>query len=300
MSAEPGVPAGRFTRFMGIDWSGAAVERPPGLAVAEAEAGRGPPHLIRQDRGWSREDVLARLRMAAETGEALLIGIDFSPALPFADRGAYFPGEAWSPPDARSLWALVDAICRGDAHLAATALPRHAAAHFRRQEGRTVLTGDAFEQPSGRLRVVEAETRRRRLGNATSGFNLIGAAQVGRASLTGMRLLHRLAGRVPIWPFDPVPPQGPLIVEVYSAIAAVAAGMVPGRTKLRDATALDGALAALGSAPAAPLPRYDDHSTDAMLIAAWLRRVHTSAALWRPALLDDTLARTEGWTFGLD
>jgi hypothetical protein len=58
-------------------------------------------------------------------------------------------------------------------------------------------------------------------------------------------------------------------------------------------------LAAFGSEPHAPLVRYDDHATDAILSAAWLRAVGHRADLWNPPGLTEELARTEGWTFGV-
>jgi hypothetical protein len=42
----------------------------------------------------------------------------------------------------------------------------------------------------------------------------------------------------------------------------------------------------------------DDHSSDALLTAAWLRRVHGERDLWHPPTLTAEIARTEGWTFG--
>ena len=74
---------------------------------------------------------------------------------------------------------------------------------------------------------------------------------------------------------------------------------MPGTSKLRDGPALDAALAALGSAPHTPLTRYDDHATDAILTAAWLRQMANRAELWQPAALTAQIARTEGWTFGV-
>jgi hypothetical protein len=88
-------------------------------------------------------------------------------------------------------------------------------------------------------------------------------------------------------------------VEIYTSIAALAAGLPKGRTKVRDSVTLDRALAALGSPPHTPLPAYDDHSTDAIMAAAWLRRVHAHPALWAPPALTPALAQTEGWTFGV-
>ena len=68
------------------------------------------------------------------------------------------------------------------------------------------------------------------------------------------------------------------MVEIYTSLAAVAAGLSKGRTKVRDATTLDRALGALGSVPHAPLARYHDHATDALITAAWLRSAHADPA----------------------
>ncbi|MGN5373811.1 hypothetical protein [Sphingomonas hankookensis] len=284
----------RFTRFAAIDWSGQAVARPSGLAVAERIDGA--PTLVTRDGGWSRGAVLDWLAALADDGADMLIGLDLSPALPFVDRGSYFPGWAASPGDARALWAMVDAVALGDPHLAATSVVEHDALsrHFRRQR----MCGDLFGTGRGRLRVCEERQLAADL-SPTSCFNLVGAAQVGKSSLTGMRVLHRLGGRVPIWPFDPVPDTGPVLVEIYTTIAARAAGVRRGRSKLRDAESLDTALGMLGSRPHVPIGRYDDHATDALLGAAWLHMVAGDATLWRPAALTPEVARTEGWTFGV-
>ena len=282
-----------FERFACIDWSGAAGAFQPGIAVAVC--GReGPPVPVEpRHRHWSREEVL---RWLPRQG-GCLIGFDFSASLPFADAGAFFPGWSESPPDARSLWALVDRIAGDEPHLGANRFVDHgeAARHFRRHGGRT---GDRFGGGAGRMRVIEAAAKAAGV-TPTSSFNLVGASQVGKASLTAMRLLHRLDGHVPVWPFDPVPESGPLIVEIYTSLAARAAGVPKGRSKLRTAEALDTALEALDSPPHAPLARYDDHITDAMIGAAWLRHVVEDESLWAPNALTPALARTEGWTFGL-
>ena len=131
-----------------------------------------------------------------------------------------------------------------------------------------------------------------------SNFNLVGAAQVGKSSLSGMRLLHRLQGRLPVWPVDPLPPRGPVLCEIYTTIAAMAAGRKPGRSKMRDAAGLDAALMALGSAPSGLGGMLDDHSCDALVTAAWLRQTAHDPKLWSPRDLTAQIARTEGWTFG--
>lgn len=291
----------RFAQTACIDWSGQAVERPKGIAIAVSDSADRPPELLRTERGWSRQAVLEWLLGHAQAETDLLVGIDFSTALPFFDRGAYFPDWDDSPADARALWRDVDALCAADPHLAATTFTTHphAARHFRMQHGKDIVTGDLFGSGIGRLRIVDRICREAGHGNAISCFNLIGAAQVGKSSLTGMRLLHQLDGAVPIWPFDAVPPRGPIIVEIYTSIAARRAGIPRGRSKMRDAASLTAGLAAFGLPPPAALDRYDDHSTDAILTAAWLRHAAADLALWHPAALNDEIAPVEGWTFGV-
>jgi len=285
----------RFERIACIDWSGAQGERQGGIAVAVTDGIGRVPRLI--ERRWSRAAVLEWLLDHAVRRSDLLIGIDFSAALPFLDTGAYFPGWAESPGSARALWRLVDDICRDEPHLGATALVDHpeASRHFRRHGGRQ---GDLFGPGNGRYRLVERICRDQRHAPATSCFNLVGAAQVGKSSLTGMRLLHQLSGRVHVWPFDPVPLTGPLIVEIYTTIAARQAGL-GGGSKMRDADRLRAGLAGFGISEAPALTRYDDHSTDAILTAAWLARAAGDANLWRPPLLTSEIAAVEGWTFGI-
>lgn len=287
----------RFTRFAAVDWSGAVGPRQKGIAVATCGPGDEAPVLVRPGHLWSRTEALAWIFEAA-AAEDILIGLDLSPAFPFVDQGAYFPGWALSPPDARELWALVEAVTANDAHLSCASFVDHieASRYFRRHGGRQ---GDRFGSGRGRLRVVEQATLDQGIASPYSNFNLIGAAQVGKSSLTGMRLFSRLDGRVPIWPFDGVPDQGPVVVEIYTSLAAVAAGVRKGRAKIRDGSALDTALARLGSMPHAPLARYDDHATDALLSAAWLRAIADDPVCWRPEGLTPHVAATEGWTFGV-
>ncbi len=143
------------------------------------------------------------------------------------------------------------------------------------------------------------ETAQRAQGlNPYSNFNLVGAAQVGKSSLTGMRLLHRIANHLTLWPFAMVPDNGSVVVEIYTSLAAVAAGLPKGRTKMRDAAALDTALMRIGCGPHEPMPRYTDHATDAILTSAWLRTVADNENLWNPQGLS-AVAETEGWTFGV-
>lgn len=284
----------RFTQFAAIDWSGAAGERHRGIAVALCMAGSDAPQLVRPGHRWSRAEVLAWL--AAEMPPGTLAGLDLGMSLPFMDRMAFFPGWNESPDTARELWALVDRICTADDHLAASALVTHQEArrHFRHRGEE----GDLFGGGRGRFRVTE-HAQKLAGCNPYSNFNLVGAAQVGKSSLTGMRVLHRLASRVPVWPVDPLPGTGgSAVVEIYTSLAAIHAGRRAGQTKLRSYEELNHALAALGSAPIPASGPVDDHISDALLTAAWLREVAHLPEYWHPAAMTDEIAQTEGWTFG--
>ncbi|TXC72778.1 hypothetical protein FSB78_05610 [Sphingomonas ginsenosidivorax] len=285
----------RFTRFAAIDWSGARGASHKGIALAVCETGDAAPVLVAPPgRAWSRAAI--RDWLHGEADSDLLVGLDLSPGFAFLDEGAYFPGWTDGPADARALWAMVDALARDDADFGADGVlgDPEIRRHFRQQRD----CGDLFPGGAGRMRVCEVGQRAMGL-SPTSCFNLVGAAQVGKSSLTGMRVLHALQDRVPTWPFDPVPNRGALIVEIYTTIAARAAGMRKGLSKMRDADALDTALVALGSRPHVPIPRYDDHATDAILTAAWLRANAARKDYWTPTGLTPHIARTEGWTFGV-
>jgi hypothetical protein len=289
----------RFRHFAAIDWSGAAGERHKGLALAICNDAGGPPRLVRAGHVWSREEVLGWLlgALPADT----LVGLDLGASLPFADCGAFFPGWQESPRDAKLLWRLVDELCAGDAHLAATSFVDHleASRYFRRHGGRE---GTHFHAPDaahrrGRFRVTE-QAQAAMGCKPYSNFNLVGAAQVGKSSLTGMRVLHGLAGRLPVWPYDRIPASGSVVVEIYTAIAAMAGGRSPGRSKMKTLAELDHALATIGSPPVGGRGAIDDHSADALLTAAWLRHVAHRPGLWRPRGMTPDIAATEGWTFG--
>lgn len=221
-----------------------------------------------------------------------LVGFDFSCAPPFVERGAYLPGDD-TPTNAKAFWAYVDARCDDEDLGAASFLEHHHRRHF------YFGAADGAKADFRHLRRCETLYNDGHGGKPATVFDAIGAAQVAKASFAGMRLLHHLNGTFPVWPFDSLPERGPLVVEIYTRMAARAAGVPRGRSKVRDGAALDAALAALGSRPHTPLTRYTDHATDAIMTAAWLRRSAHDEALWNPPGLTPEIAATEGWTFGV-
>ncbi|WP_454597059.1 hypothetical protein [Qipengyuania sp. SM2507] len=288
----------RFSHFLAIDWSGAKGERHKGIALALADAQGGPPVLVEGKRGWSRGEVLAILRDALPPDT--LVGLDLGIALPSADCGAYFPGWTGTPLDAPALWALIDAIAADEPHLAANSVVAHPAIRpYFRDGSETGARFDCDDAAHGRGRFRVTEHAQAAMGcKPYSNFNLVGAAQVGKSSLTGMRMLHRLRGHLPVWPVDPLLDTGSAIVEIYTSLAACEAGRSAGRAKMRSYEALNKALAALDSPEVEATGPIDDHATDALLAAAWLRAVADNPRRWNPPGLTPAIARTEGWTFG--
>jgi hypothetical protein len=113
-----------------------------------------------------------------------------------------------------------------------------------------------------------------------------------------MRLLHRLDGKIAIWPMDPLPAGGSAVVEIYTRIYLRRAGM--SGTKLRTRAELNRALAGLGSKTVRLPFEPNDHQTDALVTAAGMRAL----ALGEPSAFDpegltDRIARSEGWTLGV-
>jgi hypothetical protein len=269
----------RFNRFIGIDWSGAAGARHKSVQVAVCEAGGEAPELVLPASGiWSRAGVLDWL--GGLSGDVLVgmdAGFGFAAVPPFAGP-------------ARDLWAEIDAVAAADADLGGHSYIAH------RRDAFWLGAADGPRHLRAHLRVTERVYAESRLGTPTSNFVLLGASQVGKATLSAMRLLHRLDW--PVWPFDPVPAQGPVILEIYAQAFARMAGF---RGKLRDRAALDTALAHFG---ARPLPGdfpavFPDHVGDAIVTAAGLRAIAAAPGWWQPAALTPAIAVTEGWTFGV-
>jgi hypothetical protein len=291
-----------FSRFAAIDWSGAKGKRHKGIAIAVAEAGPSTackagaqdrlrtPRLVARARPWSRTEVLDWL-LATAAQAPTLYGFDFSAAPPIVERGAYLPGERAPPSDARSFWAYVDGLCRDEDLGAASFLEEHHRRHF--------YFGAADGRKADFLyhRVCEHAFNATGGGKASTLYDAIGAAQVAKASFAGMRLLHRLEGRVPVWPMDPIPREGSVVVEIYTRAFIRLAGF-SGR-KIRNRPDLEAALKALGSRPARLRHEPSDHETDVLIAAAGLRAIAGDERYWHPAQLTPELARTEGWTFGV-
>lgn len=283
------VRAPDFKSFVAIDWSGAKGRRHKGIAVAEAR-GDDAPRLVRPGHVWSREEVLDWLLKRASQ-EPTLFGFDFSFAPPYVDRGTYLPGEVDVPDTAKDFWAYVDAVSEDEDLGAASFLEKAHRRHF--------YFGIADGVKAQFMHFRQCDQRLNAMGGrkTASAFDAIGAAQVAKASFSGMRLLRRASGKVTIWPMDPLPPEGSAVVEIYTRIYLRNAGM--SGKKLRSRADLNRALIGLGSKPVRLRFEPNDHQTDALVTAAGMRAHARHPLAFSPPGLTRELARTEGWTFGI-
>ena len=280
----------RFESFVAIDWSGAKGKRHNGIAIAEAR-GQLAPRLVRPSHVWSREEVLGwLLKRAAQ--EPTLFGFDFSFAPPIVEKGEYLLGEPGVPKTAREFWAYVDDRCDDEDLGAASFLEVAHRRHF------YFGIADGVKADFVRFRQCDARLNAQGGRKTASAYDAIGAAQVAKASFSGMRLLNRLDRKVAIWPMDPLPPTGSVVVEIYTRIYLRRAGLTG--VKLRSRAELNRALKGLGSPTARLRFEPNDHQTDALVTAAGMRQLATTEPrAFDPEGLTPRIARSEGWTFGV-
>lgn len=286
-----------FDAFVGVDWSGARGSGQPGIQVVRCTPGRAAPRLVAPPaKAWTRPSLLAWL-IDAVRDERLLVGLDFSFTFPFIDRGAYFPGEADSPGDARALWCLVESVCADAAGLYGGPFAATApwSGHFYRRKG------DKGARFARRHKRVERACADAGLGHPESVFHLIGPKQVGLGSLAGMRFLAALrdaSDDVRIWPMERLSPRRSMVVEIFPRAFLAAAGHA--RAKVRTAPALNAVLHHYGARPMRLSDPVDDNVADSAVTAAALRALAGRQALWRPRAMTARVRRTEGWIFGVE
>ena len=224
--------------------------------------------------------------------EPTLFGFDFSFAPPIVERGEYLLGEPGIPKTAREFWAYVDAMCDDEDLGAASFLETAHRRHF------YFGIADGVKADFMHFRQCDARLNAQGGRKTASAYDAIGAAQVAKASFSGMRLLHHIDRKVAIFPMDSLQERGSAVVEIYTRIYLRRAGM--SGTKLRSRSALNAALEGLGSKPVRLRFEPNDHQTDALVTAAGMRALaRQEPQAFAPQGLTPEIARTEGWTFGV-
>ena len=273
-----------FASFVAIDWSGAEGSY-RGISIARCGPGTAAPRLVAPEGArWTRSAVADWLDRELRGGRRLLIGLDFAFAMPLASVRHHG--------DVFSLWERIEAAGAADADFGCASVlahPQFAPLYW--SKGRQPRAWQEHRRRAELDCVAATGTR------PESIFKLIGAKQVGKASLTGMRVLRhvrsRNRARVAVWPFEPVAGKSAL-VEIYPTLFRKAAAH--GLAKLRTRADLNAALRRLGSRGVRD-GDLSDHDTDALISAAGLRSYAANG--WAALPAPDERVRREGWIFGV-
>jgi len=286
----------KFDTFVAIDWSGA--HHPyNGIAVARCTRGRSAPQLVppRVGARWTRTEIATWLCEELKGTRRLLIGMDFAFGFPFGENGGYLQGRTQEPKTIFDLWELIDECSGDDADFGCrrfTSDPRYASLFWK----------------SGRLPEQWIEHKRRtELACATTTgtrpetvYKLIGSKQVGKASITGIRVLQHVRqvrnSDVSFWPFQR--PDRSTIAEIYPTLFRMCA-----TNKLAKLRSLEDLNESLGAFDSDRMPRsgrrFSDHETDALISAAGLRYLARKPATWAHPDLTSLQVQREGWIFGV-
>lgn len=287
-----------YELFCGIDWSGAkSPVKTKSIAVSLAWPGSEAPHA--SGKIWSREMVADWLVAMAGKGKRMLVGIDcnfgYAQEVGIRQFGPDY--------DYRDLWQAVEVANQNEPNYFAGGYWQHPdCAQYFWTDGKMP---DGFTMPR---RLTETACGQAHYGWPESPFKLIGAKQVGKGGLAGMRmaldLKERLGSAIAIWPFERDTDDAVIVMsEIYPRQFLRRAGH--GNAKVRTMAELNAALTAQGS-DEAEVKGADitDHDADALISAAGLRFLCGSGKtvpdnIANPPMLDDVAASREGWIFGV-
>jgi hypothetical protein len=284
-----------FDGFVAIDWSG-AFRNYDGIAVAICRLGGTAPKLVKAPGArWRRKTIADWLTSQLGSGKRLLIGFDFAFGFPFETDGGYLGGTAPGIDDIFSLWTLIEARSAGD--------PDFGCMRFIGDTDYASLFWLRGPRPGHwieRKRRTEFACAELTKTRPDSLYKMLHSKQVGKASITGMRVLHHICtstrGCVAIWPFEKV--RTSAIVEIYPTMfRKMAAGAI---AKIRSRHQLNAALGRIGSQPMRSINEaFSDHETDALLSAAGVRKIAGDPAVWNPRETTSPRVQREGWIFGV-
>ena len=317
-----------FTDFIGIDWSGANIKPPKGnpvLAVGHCQSGDDPPRLVLPENGgaWTRQAIADFILAFSQESDRksperrVLIGIDCNFGYCHTVGVRQF-GPSYSSYD---LWQAVEK--------AATERPADSQDFYAGAYARHPVFGQAFWTkgpqpdwfiPEKLMRQTEKHCIAQSLGRPESPFKLIGAKQVGKGGLAGMRMVlylkEKLGSDLCIWPFekDSCGQARTVITEIFPRQFLVRAGFR--QQKIHSAADFTDALCRLGVRSDAnqvlPLlsgldfvqDRTISDKTDALCAAVGLRMLcgqgeHVPFDLFHPPTMTRPAQLCEGWIFGV-
>lgn len=282
-----------FERFIAIDWSGAKGDKHASIAVASIDLDSDIVHLRNPDQGhsWSRQAV-ADFIAGQIAQKRCLMGIDCAFSLSKDIAGAYLKAKV---PHVFDLWALIDELCdteENDFYAGAFWQTEPYARDFWVHGKRPHDFQDAHRE-------TEWAVRKAGFGAPESPFKLIGAKQVGKGGLAGMRMLHsfkkRYYDQFAIWPFEQGASKS-VMCEIYPRLFIRKAGF--GNQKLRGMDALNQALS-FYQARIKPKKNLNDHESDAIISAAGMKQAELQdRALSSMKSMSIKAREFEGWIYG--
>ncbi|MEM9468740.1 MAG: hypothetical protein AAF988_01105 [Pseudomonadota bacterium] len=288
-----------FDQFVGIDWSGAKTPvLNNSIAVSVIDRKDSSPTFLNQK--WSRSLVFDWIASFLNEDKRVLIGIDCNFGYAFDILSKQF-GKNVSCYD---LWSAVEENSKE--------LPNYFAGGF---WGHNVygqnfwISGkqpDGFTMPKRETEIACAEAG---LGRPESPFKLIGAKQVGKGGLAGMRVAYHLkqkyCDKIAFWPFemDKVDQAQIVITEIYPRQFLMRAGY--GTKKIRNNDDLNTVLEKLDSKAMSLRKDVSDHASDAICSAAGLRQLcgfskNIPKSISQPQGMSYTAQTAEGWIFGIE
>ncbi len=285
-----------FTRFIGIDWSGA--ENPGrGLQVAQCFQDNAVPQIVLKGESlnWRRREVLDWLVQINNQGERIIAGFDFAFAYPYCDEKGYFPGHKDSPKSFKSLWKVIDSICGGDFY--GGPFYKRNNAKFSDYLLYSTYKGQKY---SGRMRITDNRCAEL-AGNPAPVFKCVGPESVGIGSVAGMRLLHEvnsLNKDFIIWPFQSNDNTRSLIVEIFPRFFYKLAEVNP--QEWRNRHTINNALRFFDSDELPTEVEIEsEDQIDAIISAAAIRHLAGNPDTWQPPGLNECARAYEGWIFGV-
>nr|WP_136251622.1 hypothetical protein [Ningiella ruwaisensis] len=291
-----------FDSYIGIDWSGAKSPlKSNAIAMASCD------NIIDSkpcfdSKKKSRSDVFAVLRDYANDKKRTLAGIDCNFGYCIDVGHKQFGKNAHF----NTLWQTVDALNHGHDNFFAGEFWTHP------EYGRAFWTQG--KQPEwfdlhALRRQTEIKAHLQGLGTPESPFKLIGAKQVGKGGLAGMRMIAELKREFPkkvcVWPFDidHFHSASLVITEIYPRLFIRHAGF--GNEKVRTEAQLNTILQHFGvdcrqtySSDASD-SGISDHLSDAIIASAGLRWFCQNERVLDINKLPEQALRFEGWIFGV-
>jgi hypothetical protein len=285
----------RFEKYIGIDWSGAKTPKSSySIAVASSTiSNESAPEAMTNKQ--SRTQVYELIVKSIKDSKKTLIGIDCN----FGYNSAVAKQQIGENANFQTLWQTVeDANKEHDNFFAGNMWSLPPFNQYFWTSGKQPEWFNAAKLQ----RQTEKAAAMQSLGIPESPFKLIGAKQVGKGGLAGMRMLYQLkkdyGNKIAVWPFEQDIMNEAVVVisEIYPRLFIKHAGF--GNKKIRNIRDLNATLAHFGATAYPEEFALNDHLSDAIIACAGLKwfcehRVPLDIKLPRDA------TNIEGWIFGV-